>query len=179
MFFSTKKSFLYIAICCSLLSACTSSKVIENKLAETAIERETGGKAKVDSANNSIEFKDNNGSFSVNKNNLDEIKKHVEIPDWMKSYDGNNVMKVETSDDLSMSAQLLSDKNLEETKNYWLEYLKKKDFKDVANISYGQAVQLTAAKDNNTETLAVTLDTSDAKKVTVNLVYIKHSSKPE
>ena len=111
------------------------------------------------------------GQFSNDQNNLTELNKYIQIPNWISLNKDARVMKIETPQSLTLSALLISEKSKEETQEYWLNYLKSKGYEEVkAETEEDNSISISGK--NKQENLSDFLD-KGRDKLMVNIVYIK------
>jgi hypothetical protein len=111
------------------------------------------------------------GHFSNDQNNLTELNKYIQIPNWISLNKDAQVMKIETPQSLTLSALLISEKSKEETQEYWLNYFKSKGYEEVkAETEEDNSISISGK--NKQENLSVFLD-KGRDKLMVNIVYIK------
>ncbi len=163
-----------ITMGCSLTDKIKES--VEREVTEGVVENIIGDNVDLETdEDGNVTVTTEDGSFSTDSKSLEKVQEYIDIPTWIK-YDeeqGDYIMKNISDDGLSLSGILHSEKSLDDTYNYWVDYFESEGYEDISKTDMSGFYSIYGYKQDSTISLSISVseDSDDPDNVSVVLSY--------
>jgi len=127
------------------------SQMIGEKVAQTAINSQTGGKANVDLSNNNVKVNSKEGSYEAGDN--------VKLPDGFPSdvyvIPGKIGSAITSASSAGFTISITTDKSVEEAAAAYQDKFKADGWKITGTMNFGESSSVVAEKDNRTASVII------------------------